>query len=97
MKVVLLGPRRLVTGFLLGGIHEGFVCEQPEESGKTFERCLEQPDIGMILVSRSVADMIPEMIHQAKRSSRIVPLVSVIPDNARKLAVCEEDMGINKE
>lgn len=87
MKVVLLASRRMVLGFLLGGIHAAYTCENMEESKKIFHECLEKPEIGIILVSRSVADMIPDSIHTARTSPRMVPIVSVIPDTVKKPSV----------
>jgi len=80
MKIVLLGSSRMVIGFLLGGLHKGYVCENLEEAKKVFDECLAQPDTGIILVSQSVADMIPEKVKAARTSARMVTVVSVIPD-----------------
>ncbi|PWR72374.1 V-type ATP synthase subunit F [Methanospirillum stamsii] len=88
MKVVLLGPQRMVMGFLLGGIHEGYVCEDTEESKKRLEECLVEPDIGIILISQSVADLIPDRVYAARTSPRMIPVVSVIPDEMRRPDTC---------
>jgi len=80
MKVALLASRRMVTGFLLGGVHRGYVCEDVEASRAHLDACLKDSDIGIILVSRTVASMIPDRIHDLKSSSDLIPVISVIPD-----------------
>lgn len=89
MKVALLASRRMVLGFLLGGIHQGYVCETVQESKNALKSCLTQPDIGIILISRAVASLIPETIKEVKISSRLIPVISVIPDGPMLSAVCE--------
>ncbi len=81
MKVAILGSRRMVTGLLLGGIHMGYICENAQESQAHLEACMKNPDIGIILVSNTVASMIPEQIHRIKMSPNLVPIISVIPES----------------
>jgi len=80
MKVALLASLRMVMGFLLGGVHRGYVCEDAEASRAHLDACLKDSDIGIILVTRTVASMIPDRIHDVKSSSDLIPVISVIPD-----------------
>ena len=80
MKVALLASRRMVTGFLLGGVHIGYICENSDESRVHLEACLKDADVGIILVTRTVASMMPDRIHELKNSSAMIPVISVIPD-----------------
>ncbi|HOJ97528.1 MAG TPA: V-type ATP synthase subunit F [Methanospirillum sp.] len=88
MKIALLASRRMVTGFLLGGVHTGYVCENEEESRINLEACLKDGDIGIILVSKTVASMIPDRIQELKNSSAVIPVISVIPDVQEHMPPC---------
>ncbi|HPY60492.1 MAG TPA: V-type ATP synthase subunit F [Methanospirillum sp.] len=81
MKVALLASRRMVVGFNLGGIHAGYTCENEEEALASLERCRKDRDIGIILVSSTVASMIQDKIQEMKRSPDMIPVISVIPDD----------------
>lgn len=89
MKVAVLASRRIVDGFLLGGVHMGYVCENIESSQKALDSCLQMEDIGIILVSSTVASLIPEKIREIKISPRMTPVISVIPDIVPSKMVCE--------
>ena len=88
MKVALLASRRMVMGFLLGGVHIGYICENSEESQVHLETCLKDADIGIILVSRTVASMIPDKIRDIKNSLDLIPVISVIPDGPEPEPFC---------
>ena len=88
MKVALLASRRMVMGFLLGGVHVGYICENTEESRAHLDACLKDADVGIILVSRTVASMIPDRIHDLKNSSDMIPVISVIPDGPEPEPFC---------
>ncbi|MDX8550802.1 hypothetical protein KHC33_05555 [Methanospirillum sp. J.3.6.1-F.2.7.3] len=88
MKVAVLAFKRLSLGFLLGGVHEAFICETLDDAKQAMEICLKNSEIGVILVSKPVARMIPEMIREAKTSPRMIPVISIIPDIGDQPEVC---------
>ena len=73
MKIVIIGDRTLVLGCALAGVTEGYVAGDRKTVREVFSRCIEQTDIGIILIGAEAAKMIPEEIHTAKRSSRLIP------------------------
>jgi len=90
MKVAVLASRRIAQGFLLGGIHEAFICETEEEAKNAFKHCMDQQDIGIVLISRIVSELIPGSIQEAKKSPCMIPVISIIPDVPKPREVCGE-------
>ncbi|WP_373839242.1 V-type ATP synthase subunit F [Methanospirillum sp.] len=88
MKVALLASRRMVMGFNLGGVHAGYTCENKEEALAHLESCHKNRDIGIILVSNTVALMIQDKIQEIKRSPEMIPVIAVIPDDHEQGLFC---------
>lgn len=80
MKVVIIGDRTLVLGCALAGVREGYVADDINNVREVFSRSVERTDIGIILIGAEAAAMIPEEIHNAKRSLRLIPVITVVPD-----------------
>ena len=79
MKIVIIGDRSLVLGFALAGVKEGFVVIDIDTVREAFSRCIERTDIGIILIGTEAATLIPEEIHNARRSSRLMPVITIVP------------------
>lgn len=66
------------TGMRLAGI-EGVVAHTAAEVSEALGAALEQPNIGMILVTEKIADDFTEIINEAKKDQE-GPLILAIPD-----------------
>ena len=65
-------------GMRLAGI-EGVVVHTKEEVNREMDACLENKEIGIILITELLAESIPERLDEL-RLGRPMPLVVVIPD-----------------
>ena len=77
MKVLVIGHPEAVLGFSLVGVH-GEVAETAQEVGQALDNALDTPDVGIILVTEDVAELVETRMDELKRRST-VPLVVEIP------------------
>jgi V/A-type H+-transporting ATPase subunit F len=77
MKVLVIGHSEAVLGFSLVGVH-GQVAETAQEANQALDEAFSAPDVGIILVTEDVADLIEARMDELKRRST-VPLVVEIP------------------
>ena len=77
MKVVALGEKAFVTGFVLSGVQGEYVSSPPEALGK-IRRLLKDPDVGLIIISSEIAKPIQDDLTQI-RSKRPIPLIYGVP------------------
>ena len=77
MKVLVIGHPEAVLGFSLVGVH-GQVAASTQEANQALDEALAAPDVGIILVTEDVADLIEGRMDELKRRST-VPLVVEIP------------------
>ncbi len=81
MKVVVIGKKDMTVGFSLAGVNEVFTPEDDYEAKKILDRSLETPDVGVILLSESIAEEIREHLRQKKkRREEIYPVIVELPD-----------------
>jgi len=81
-KVVVVGKKDMTLGFSLAGIDETFTPADEYESKKRIDKLLESPDVGVILLSESIAEKIREHIQEKERERKgtIYPVIVEIPD-----------------
>jgi V/A-type H+-transporting ATPase subunit F len=77
VKVLVIGHLEAVLGFSLAGVH-GQVAATAQEANLALDRALSTPDVGIILVTGDVADLVEARMDELKRRST-VPLVVEIP------------------
>jgi len=80
MKVLVIGHREAVLGFSLAGVG-GRAVTTAEEADAALNEALASKDIGIILVTQDVAEMLKERVEHLKLHSTI-PLVVEIPSPA---------------
>lgn len=80
MNVVIIGDRLLVLGCALAGVKEGYVVSDINMVRESFSRCIERTDIGIILIGAEAAAMISDEIVTARRSHRLTPVITIIPE-----------------
>ena len=80
-KVVVVGKKDMAVGFSLAGVDEVFVPKDEYESKKRIDKLLETFDIGVILLSESIAEEIREHLQQREKTrDDIYPVIVEIPD-----------------
>jgi len=77
MRLLVIGNLDAVLGFGLVGVH-GQAVTTAEEVNQALDEALQDPEVGVVLVTEDVAELIrPRMDHLMARST--VPLVVEIP------------------
>ena len=82
MKVVALGGKAFVTGFVLSGVTGSYV-DTPGAALDRISKLLKDPDVGLIMVSDDIAKPIREEL-TTLRSKRAVPLIYEVPGPGSK-------------
>jgi vacuolar-type H+-ATPase subunit F/Vma7 len=77
MKPLVVGCKEAVWGFALTGI-QGVIVESSEELHRVFDEYLDDPGIGLLLITDDVAALDRERVDQLVRRSEH-PLVVEIP------------------
>ncbi len=76
-KVVIIGDRYTVNAFGLIGI-EGFVAESAEKARELLSSLARSPDVGVVLVTKDIADDVSDTIERISRTQRW-PVIATIP------------------
>jgi V/A-type H+-transporting ATPase subunit F len=80
MKVLVIGHPDAVLGFSLAGVG-GRVASNADEVNQALDEVQRAKDVGIVLVTQDVAEMIPSRMEHLKLRSTI-PLVVEIPSRA---------------
>ncbi len=76
-KIVVLGDRYTVNAFGLLGV-EGIVVENAMDAEKNLRILSKSGDVSLIVITKDVADMIPDVVESISMSVRM-PVITVIP------------------
>ncbi len=82
MKVVAVGGKAFVTGFVLSGVSGEYVASSTAALEK-IENLVRDPDVGLIMVSDDVAKPIGEQLTTI-RSKKAIPLIYEVPGPGSK-------------
>lgn len=82
MKVVAVGSKAFVTGFVLSGVTGGYV-STPQAALRKVEELSKDPKVGLIMVSDDVAKSIRDEL-TLMRSKRAIPLIYEVPGPGSK-------------
>ena len=77
MKVIVIGHPKAVQGFALVGV-QGQAATTADELNQALDEALSAKDVGIVLVTEDVSDLIKDRMDQLKLRST-VPLVVEIP------------------
>jgi V/A-type H+-transporting ATPase subunit F len=77
-KIAVLADQDTVTGFMLGGIKEGYTVKDPEEAGETLEKLIKE-DFSIIITTENIGDQFRATINKLT-SERALPMIIEIPD-----------------
>ena len=82
MKVVAVGGKAFVTGFVLSGVSGEYVTSS-DEALKKIEKLVLDPKVGLIMVSDEVSKPIDEAL-TAIKSKKAIPLIYEVPGPGSK-------------
>lgn len=82
MKVVAVGGKAFVTGFVLAGAN-GEYTSSPEEALEKIRKLAADPAVGLIMVSDDVAKPISDEL-TAMKTKNAVPLIYAVPGPGSK-------------
>jgi len=82
LKVVAVGGKAFVTGFVLSGV-EGEYVDRPEAVLDRIRELVKDPQIGLIMVSDEVAKPIRKEL-MAVKAKKAVPLIYEVPGPGSK-------------
>ena len=82
MKVVAVGGKAFVTGFVLSGVSGEYV-STPEAALQKIEALSKDPTVGLIMVSDEVAKPISEKLTSLK-TKKAIPLIYEVPGPGSK-------------
>ena len=77
-KIAVMADQDTVTGFMLGGIKEGYSVNNMEEAGKTLEELIKN-DFSIIITTEKIGDEFRTTINKLT-SERALPMIIEIPD-----------------
>jgi V/A-type H+-transporting ATPase subunit F len=83
MKVVAVGGKAFVTGFVLSGVSGTYV-SSPTTALEKIRNLVKDPEVGLIMVSDDIAKPIRNEL-LAVKSNRAVPLVYEVPGPGSKI------------
>ncbi len=78
MKYSIIGDEDAVLGFEMVGV-SGRTARNPDEARQAFQAVLEDKDVGIIIITEPVADMIRPLVDQYLFGESF-PLIVEIPD-----------------
>lgn len=77
-NIAVMADADTVTGFMLGGIKEGYPVENMDEAGKTLEDLVKK-DFSVIITTEKIGEQFRETINRLT-SERALPMIIEIPD-----------------
>jgi len=87
MKVVAIGGRAFVTGFVLAGMTGEYV-SSPKAALETVNKLIADPTVGLIMISDEVSRPIRDELTSI-RSKRATPLIYEVPGPGSKQETVE--------
>ncbi len=89
-KVAVIGELETVIGMSLGGVSRSHVRSTPEENLSKLEEFLNDGEIGLIIVTHSVAEELGTNFRQIMRKKGPLPVVLRIPDKTGRVPKYDE-------
>lgn len=77
-KIAVMADPDTVTGFMLGGIKEGYPVKDTEEAGKKLEELIKE-DFSIIITTEKIGDELRSSIDKLT-GERALPMIIEIPD-----------------
>ncbi len=86
-RIAVIGDRDTVIGFRMVGVRDGFVLTTPEEIRQTLLSLFKSPDMGLILITESLAHAVEDTIMELSQSP--IPVILLIPDRKGRTGTYE--------
>lgn len=77
-KIAIIADQDTVTGFMLGGVKEGYPVEDSKQAGKFLEELVGK-DYSIIITTEKIGDELRDKI-DSLTSERALPMIIEIPD-----------------
>jgi V/A-type H+-transporting ATPase subunit F len=77
-NIAVMGDSDTVTGFMLGGIKDGYPVKNLEEAEQTLEK-LSKTDVSIIIITEKIGDELRTIIDKLTKE-RTLPMIIEIPD-----------------
>ncbi len=84
MKYTIIGDEDAVLGFGMVGV-KGKIVESPEEAEEAFKASLEDRDVGIVIITERIAELIRPLVDRFI-FTRTFPLIVEIPDRKGRIA-----------
>ncbi len=85
MKVSVIGDKDTVMGFALTGIKDLYVVEDGEEAKQALSELMQNPDIGLVIITERYAHSLKENIRRWREEKPLYPLIIEIQDKSGKM------------
>ncbi len=84
MRTAVLGDADMITGFSLIGIKDLHIVP-PERSmaERVFKKVASDKNIGIILISHAIAEVIRDVITRTNETKKIIPVIVEVPDKGQ--------------
>ncbi|MFW5898684.1 MAG: V-type ATP synthase subunit F [Candidatus Saliniplasma sp.] len=79
-KVVVVGKEDMTLGFSLAGADDAYKFESEHRAVKILEKLIESPDVGVVLLSESIAEDIRDDLNRITKNKDLYPVIIEIPD-----------------
>ncbi|MBI5679930.1 MAG: V-type ATP synthase subunit F [Methanobacterium sp.] len=89
-KIAVMADPDTVTGFMLGGIKEGYPVKDTEEAGKKLEELIKE-DFSIIITTEKIGDELRSSIDKLT-GERALPMIIEIPDKGGSIERASDPM-----
>ncbi|PKL59520.1 MAG: hypothetical protein CVV33_07415 [Methanomicrobiales archaeon HGW-Methanomicrobiales-4] len=79
MKLAVIGGRDPVIGFSLAGVKQRYLVNSQEEAETALNLCLQDQDIGIILIEDLFAMHLTARLRALKKTRQIYPIILSLP------------------
>ena len=90
-NIAVMGDPDTVTGFMLGGIKEGYPVRNMEEADQTLEKLI-KTDISIIIITEKIGDELRTNIDKLTKE-RTLPMIIEIPDKNGSIEIESEPLN----
>lgn len=93
MKIGVIGDRDTTIGFALSGVKNRITPKDKKEAENALAKFMEDPNIGVIIITEKLAEMLRKEINAWKTRKPLYPVIVEVPD---KKGVMEKEDRIEK-
>jgi V/A-type H+-transporting ATPase subunit F len=79
VKIAAIGEEDTIIGLRLAGIGDAFIASEVSEIKAAIEKVLQNPDIGLLIITERLAEKVRNIINEIMER-RTIPTIIEIPD-----------------